>query len=61
VSENCAETRPSFPLTRAGRGHRPLFMVLVRLPGEPLVRKLVKLKAIALYYLKLGSQNGNPW
>lgn len=33
MSENCSETRPSFPLTPAGRGHRPLFMVLVRLSG----------------------------
>jgi len=38
VSENCAETRRTFPLTPAGREHRPLFMLLVRLSGDPLAR-----------------------
>jgi hypothetical protein len=35
VSENCAE---NFPLTPAGRGQRPLFMLLVGLSGDPLAR-----------------------
>jgi hypothetical protein len=36
VSGNFAETRPSFRLTPAGRGHRSLLMVLVRLSGHAL-------------------------
>ena len=60
LSENCAETRPSFLLTPAGRGHRSLFMVLVGLSADPLAKKLGALKAIAVHYRWLGSQNGNP-
>jgi hypothetical protein len=36
VSENCAETRPSFPLTPAGRGDRPLLMGTGTVPGDAL-------------------------
>jgi hypothetical protein len=48
VSENYAETRPSFPLTPAGRAHRPLFMVLVVLFQRFAVKKLVAIEAIAV-------------
>jgi hypothetical protein len=47
-------------LTPAGRGHRPLFMILVGLSADPLAKKLVALKAIAVHYRRLGSQNGDP-
>jgi type VI secretion system Hcp family effector len=52
--------RPSFPLTPTGRGHRPLFMVLVRLSGHALPKTLVAIEAIAVYYSKPARQNGNP-
>jgi hypothetical protein len=60
VSENCAETRRNFPLTPAGRGHRPLFMLLVRLSGDPLARSWSDFEAIAVHCQKQGGQNGNP-
>ena len=60
MSENCAKTRLSFPLTRARRRHRPLFMVLVRFSGHALPKTLVAIEAIAVYYSKPGRQNGNP-
>jgi hypothetical protein len=59
MSENCAETHPSFPLTPAGKGHRPLCMVLMGLSADPLAKKLVALKAIAIDYRRLGRQKGN--
>jgi hypothetical protein len=34
-------------------------MVLVGLSADPLAKKLVALKAIAVNYGRLGSQNGN--
>jgi hypothetical protein len=59
LSENCAGTRRNFPLTPAGREHRPLFMLLVRLSGDPFARSRSDSKAITVYCPKLGGQNGN--
>jgi hypothetical protein len=59
VSENYPETRPSFPLTPAGRGHRQLFMVLVRLFRRFAVKELVAIEATAVYCSGPGGQNGN--
>lgn len=53
------KTRPTFLLTPA-EGHRPLFVVLVVLCADPLEKRSVALKAIAVNYWRLGSQNGNP-
>ena len=47
---------PSFPSTPAGKGHRPLFMVLVRLPGHTLSKTLVAIEAIAEYCSKPGGK-----
>ena len=59
MSENYAETRPSFPLTPAGRGHRPRFMVLVRLFRRFAVKKLVAIEANGCILSRPGGQNGN--
>jgi len=43
-----------------GGGTARIFMVPIRLFCDPLARKLVALKAIAVYHPDLGGQNGSP-
>ncbi len=57
ASENCAETRPSFPWSSDGRGPRA-FIMLVRRSGHAPPKTLVAIETIAIHYSKPGRENG---
>ncbi len=60
MSEECAEMNLSYRLTQTRKRHCPFFMGAGKVSGDALPRKLVAIEAIAVHYLKPGSQNGNP-
>jgi hypothetical protein len=60
VPENCAETRPSLPVGTRLEGVPPTSHGYWYSFRRSAAKYLVQSRRFAVYFTKLGSQNGNP-